>query len=296
MPKVRMQDGTFIEVGTDALFADDGSTPFAPTAGPPADGSQYFTADDIARVRQEEKDKLYGRIESLTQELQGFKEQVGSLTAAEQRRQAQAEEEKARLEEEARRREEEELDAKSLIERRQQEWDQRLNEMNQTWEQRLEQERKEREAAEAIAAREREYNDLRTYIQEQVEANKDKIVPQLIGWIDGSSREQVDAAVARAIETSEQIANDVQQQFLAGTTDPAQQQHQQAVPVPGVPATPQPPATPGTRVTTGPSNDPAAFQTQLTPEQIANMPMSEYAKYRQHLVGSASQNNRGLYG
>lgn len=290
MPKVRMPDGSLVDVGTDALFADDGTTPFGnpnPQATPPG---QTFTAEDIARARSEEKDKLYSRIESLTSELTGFKEQVGSLTAAEQRRQAQAAEEKARLEEEARKAEEADLDAKTLLQRREQDWNSQLTSLNQTWEQKFEEERKQREAAEAVAAREREFNDLRGYIQAQVEANAEKIAPQLIPWVGGNSKEEVDAAVARAVQTTDEIAASLQEAL------PNQQQQQIVVPGQQQVA-PQPPAMPGTRVTTGPQSDPNQQFQQLTAEQIQQMPMSEYAKLRDRLgVSSGSSNNRGLYG
>lgn len=286
--KVRLPDGNVVEVGNDALYNDD-DTPFTPTLSQAATG-QTFTADDLARVRQEEKDKLYGKIDTLTQELNGFKEQVGSLTAAEQRRQAQAEEEKTRLEAEARKREEEDLDAKSLLQRREQEWQQQIQGLEQTWEQKFQQAEQEREQALALAQKEREFADLREHIAAQVEANKDKIAPQLLGWITGNSREEVDAAVARAIETTDAILADIQQS-QPGAVPPG------VAVQPG--AQPTPPVLPGTRAVGGPANVDVNAQygtQQLTPEQIANMDMAQYANLRKQMGIGGQNNNRGLFG
>lgn len=290
MPKVRMTDGTLVDVGLDALFNDDGSTPLTTPPAPPE--GRFFTEEDVARIRQEEKDKLYPQIERNNTELAALREQVGTLTEAQQQREAELVQEQERLAEEARKAEEADLDAKTLLTRREQEWESRLNEMNTTWEQRFAQEAEQRAQAEAIAQREREFGDLRDYTLQTVEANKDKIAPQLLGWITGDTREQIDANVQRAIEATDSIAAEMQealQQQVPAT--------QQPFSVPQVPTQPQPPALPGTRATGGPANaDPAAQYQQLTAEQIANMPMGEYAKLRQQMGIGGQSNTRGLFG
>ena len=288
MPKVRLADGTVVDVGSDAIFADDGQTPFAQQSlSNEAVSGRMFSEEDVARIRQEEKDKLYSQIERNNEELTNLREQVGSLTAAEQRRAAQLEEEQQRLADEARRQEEENLDAKSLIQRKDEEWNQRLSSMEQTWEQKLQQAEEERRAAEALAAREREFGELRDYTLSAVEANKDKIAPQLLGWIQGNSKEEVDAAIQRAIQTTDQIAEEMQQALGQQTQQFGDQQTQ----------TPAPPVLPGTRATGGPANtDPAAQFQQLTAEQIANMPMDQYAQLRSRIGIGGQNNNRGLFG
>jgi hypothetical protein len=280
VPFVRMQDGSFVEVGSDALFNDEGQTPLNIPTGP------VFTADDLERVRSEEKDKLYGRIDSLTETINGLKKEVGGLTAEEQRVKAAAEEERARLEAEARAKEAEELDAKSLLAKREQEWRDEQARLQSDWEKRFETLEQQRANEAALREKEREFNDLKDYTQAQVAANSDKIAPQLLGWITGNSREEIDAAVARAIATTDALVADMQQSMQQ--VDPALQQ-QVAVPA-------APPATPGTRVTAAPGTDPGAqFQT-LTQEQIARMPMDEYAKLRGTLGIGGQSNARGLYG
>jgi hypothetical protein len=201
------------------------------------------------------------------------------------------EEEQKALEAERRAQEESDLDAKSLIQRREQEWSSQLQEMNNTWEQRFNESEEQRKAAEALAAREREFGDLRDYTLAAVEANKDKIAPQLMGWIGGNSKEEVDASIARAVETTDSIAAEMQQMLGQPPVDPNQQYIQ--VGQPGVP-----PPLPGTRTTAGPTDiDPAGQQSQtLTAEQISNMPMDQYAALRAKLGIGGQGNNRGMFG
>jgi hypothetical protein len=284
VPKVLI-NGVPTEVSFDQILNDDDSPLTIPAPG------SYFTQEQVNErleaVRQEEKDKLYGRIDSLTQQITDLTNQVGGLTAEQQREKAAAEEERARLEAEARRAEEEDLDAKALVERSRQEWEQNLNQVNQQWEQRFTEEQQRREAAEALAQREREFGELRDYTLSAVEANKDNIAPQLLGWISGNSKEEVDAAIQRAIDTTNQIMEEVQQ--VVG--QPQEQQpfvyDQQ----------PQPPALPGTRATAGPANsDPAGQTQQLTADQIKNMTIDQYAALRGKIgIGGQSQ-SRGLFG
>lgn len=285
MPKVRLADGSFVDVGLDALFADDGQTNLNIPTGP------VFTSDDLERVRSEEKDKLYGRIEGLREEITGFKEQVGSLTAAEQRREAQAQEELARAEAERLRQEEQGLSAQELVDRAREEWNQTLTERESQWNSRFEEIDSARAQAEAVAQREREFNDLRDYTAGVVAANEADIAPQLLPWITGNTREEVDAAVTRAKETTAAILAEVQQNL-----PPAQEAFLQDQPGAPQQFVPQPPATPGTRTTIPVGADPATqFQT-LTAEQISQMPMDQYAKLRGQIgIGSRSQ-ERGLYG
>lgn len=295
MPKVRMQDGTVIDVAADALLADDGTTPFTASLSQQATGGRFFTEEDVARIRAEEKDKVYGRLEAVQQELQAFKDQVGSLTAAEQRREAQLKEEQDRLEAEARQKEAEELDAKSLLQKREQEWREQQERLEQEWNSRFESIEAEKEQERALREKERQFNDLKDYAQAQVSANEDKIAPQLRNFIGGNSREEIDASIARAIEATEGILAEMQQ-ALPQTQQAFQQDiSQQAAPVQQF-APAQPPAVPGTRSTAPVGQDPAVqFQT-LTQEQIANMPMDQYAKLRGQLgIGGQSQ-SRGLFG
>lgn len=295
MPKVLI-DGNLVDVGADALFADDGQTPFSTlTQGVPPTG-RVFTEEDVARIREEEKNKLYGQITDLKGEISGLRESVGTLSAAEQQRLQEAEAEKKRLEEAARAKEEEEMDARQLLARKDQEWRENLTNMEQSWEQKLAEERAARERTEAVLQKQQEFEELGSYINSQVEANRENIAPQLLPWIQGNTKEEVDANIARAVSTTEAIVADLQQaqqQPLAPGQQPfvvedfSQQQQQQPVL----------PVLPGTRPTGGPGNtDPAAQYQTLTPEQIRNMPMDQFAKLRTQMGIGGQSRNQGMYG
>lgn len=296
MPKVRMNDGTIIDVPVENLLADDGQNPFVNPQTPPPPTGRVFSEEDVARIREEEKNKLYGRIDDLGNQVKELTNQIGGLTADEQRRKAELEAEQQRLQEEARRQEESELDAKSLIERRTQEWQQTLAEKEQSWEQKLAQVEAEREAERALREKERAFNDLREYAQGAVEANKEKIAPQLFSTINGNSKEEIDAAVQRAIQITDEITadfqNDVQQ--LLAQQQPGVQFGQQVIPQPQQ----QVPVPVGVTPYAGPSNfDPAgAASQQLTAQDINNMDMTKYAELRRQIGIGGTGNNRGLFG
>jgi hypothetical protein len=286
VPKVLI-GGVPTDVSLDQIFADDGTTPFSQSLSQQAVQGRTFTEDDVARIRQEEKDKVYGRLEETKSELTTLREQIGSLTAAEQRRAAELEAEQQRLAEEARRQEEEGLDARTLIQRKEQEWQEMLRNTEQGLTARLEEEKRQREAAEAAAAKEREFGALRDYTLQQVAAHENDIAPQLRPWIQGNTKEEIDAAIARAVDTTNAITAEMQGVL-------AQQQNQEQQFAPG--GVVQPPALPGTRATAPAGMDPATFSQTLTKEQIDAMPMDQYAKLRSQLGIGGQGNNRGLFG
>lgn len=291
MPKVLI-DGVLTDIPASALFADDGTSPFVP---PVSQQVQTFTADDMARARQEEKDKLYGRINQNDNVISELQSKVGELTAAEEQRLAAAQAEEQRLAAEQRRQEEEGLSARDLIARRDSEFDSRVNELNQTWEQRFEAEQQARQAAEAAAAKEREFSTLREYTQQAVATHENDIAPQLLEFISGNTQEEIDASIARAVTATQAILEEIQggQQI----TDPQAQQYVLQQPQQQIVAPQQLQPLPGTRITGGPANsDPAAQYQTLTAEQIAGMPMGEYAKLRGQMGIGGKGNNRGLFG
>lgn len=282
MPFIRTAEGQVVEVGADAIFNDpEGTNPLQIPTGP------VFTSEDIERARQQEKDKLYGRIDNLTSEITNLTQQVGGLTADQQREKARLEEERAAAQEEARRQEEQGLDPNTLIERTRNEFQSTLREKETEWNQRFEAERQERERLQAERDKERQFNSLREYALAQVEANKDNIAPQFLRFIEGNTEAEIDAKIAQAVESTNEIAAEMQQAFQQQQDPQVQQQQQQQ-------QTQQPPV--GTRATGLPGSFDPTQQRQLTAEDIANMPMGEYAKYRQQVgIGGQSQ-ERGLFG
>lgn len=238
-----------------------------PPAAQPAPGEtnpqtgRTFTEAEVEAIRQQEKDKLYGRINEMDETIKEMRDRL----AREQ------EEEAAREQEEERKRraqEEEELDVRELLQRKEQEWNEKFEQIEQ-----------ERKAQESLLEKERQYNALQEYKRNKVAQHEDDIMPQLRDLIAGNSEEEIDASINAAIEKTNSIIGDV-----AAT----QQQQRQAVPTARV-------TMPGDG---GPIEQTENAQRVYSPEDINNMSMAEYAKHRDKLLGGASQKARsgGLYG
>lgn len=236
-----------------------------------ASGERIFSEADIARARKEEKDKLYTEIESLKNQwssaqktLQDIQDQKAQELAEVERKQAE------KLAAETARKEEE-MSAKALLEKK-------LQETTNTWEERFKQLQTERDAEAALRTKEREYNDLVDYRTAQLQANANDIAPQFHNFITGDNKEQIDNAIAQAKVATQSIADEV-----------AQARQQQAAQVRGV--------APTGYTALGPL-DGAVGQKTYTPEDINNMTMAEYTKFRQEsgLAGNDAARSRGLFG
>jgi DNA repair exonuclease SbcCD ATPase subunit len=219
----------------------------------PSEQGKFFSEDDVLRIRQEEKDKLYSR-------LNNYETQLSELQAE---RDARLEEERiAReaAEAEQRRKEEETMEVRDLLQRREEEFNSRFAEM----ESRMEQER-------AIYEQEKQFNELQSYRQAALEQNAEYIMPELRDLVTGNSVEEIEISIdamktrTSAIMQSMQDAVQSQRQAMRGTTPTA------------------PPV--------GPMEQEPALET-MTPDQIRNMDPGTYAKYRARLLQAASQSYR----
>lgn len=217
-----------------------------------------FTAEDIQKARSEEKDKLYGRIEEMSEKLKVFEEERQARIDAEN-----AAKEAADKEAEERRREE--ADLKTL-----------LHETEQTWQEKFDQVQREREAERALLEKERQFNALQQYRSQILEHHEDEILPELRDLVTGGSQEEIDAAVASMKERTERILNQVS--AAAG---------QQRMQMKGASVTAPP---------VGPTENESSHQ-MLSAEELANMDMNTYAKNRDRLMSAITQRvgERGLY-
>ena len=154
--------------------------------------SKFYTDEDLAKVRSQEKDKLYPQIESLKEELNSLRKEKEE-EAARRNANAQAEAERAKAEALS------ELDSKSYA-------DARLSELQEQ----LERERQERERAFALLEREKTYADLQAYRQQVIEQERENIIPQLVDFIQGNSREEIAESVERLKERSASILESAQ--------------------------------------------------------------------------------------
>lgn len=216
-----------------------------------------FTAEDIAKARKEEKDKLYSRIESMDEELKKMREE------REQREKAAKDEEKRKADE-AKKKAEEEMSAKELLAQQQQEWEQKFQTLQQ-----------ERERDRAIIEQERQFAAVMDYRANRMAEEAENILPELIDLVAGNTQEEIEASIARLRERTEKIVGNVQA---------AQQQARREMPGTKVTAPP-----------TGPVENQPGYET-LSADDIRNMDMATYAKRRESLLGAASQNrNKGLF-
>lgn len=218
-------------------------------------GQQYFTADDIERVRQEEKQKLYGRIEEMDSTVKALRE-------AEEARQKEIEDERQRLADEARLKEEEALGVRELLERREREFNERFERIEQ-----------EREAERALFEKEQQLRALDEYRREVMEEAQDFIMPELRDLVGGTTREEIDASVEAMRERTAAIM-----QNIAAEAQVQRQSMRGVTPVGAPPV--------------GPMEQSPSYE-NLTAEQISNMSMEEYRQHRDRLLRAASPNFRG---
>lgn len=222
-----------------------------PQNAPQADqNTRYFTAEEVERFRQQERDKLYPQLSELQQKLASFEEERQKvLQEQEEARKAQ--------EEAARKAAEEEMTVRQLLQQKESEWEQRF----------------------AALEKEREFTALQAYIQRRVreESEGQTIAPELLDLVTGSSEEEVEASIARLREKTEAIVTNLQQ---------AAQQYQQPAPPRGV--------TPAGYAATGPM-EMQTEQREVTPEEIRQMSMAEYAEFRKNFRFGNSASGQGIF-
>jgi DNA repair exonuclease SbcCD ATPase subunit len=232
------------------------------TTTEPISNQKFYTDEDLAKVRSQEKDKLYPEIERLKEEvlsLKKDKEEKAARKAAEdaEKQSKKAAKEKAQLEND--------LDAKELLKIKEAEWQEQL-----------ERERNERERAFALLEREKEFANLQSYRQQLLETERDNIIPQLVDFIQGNTPEELAQSVEQLKERSASILESAQAAL-----------QQQRRDMRGTSAT-LPPAGP---------LETNSEQRMPTAEEIAAMPMNEYAKYRNRILSPSAQGkSRGLLG
>ncbi|MBD0734053.1 hypothetical protein [Streptomyces sp. CBMA29] len=241
--------------------------PAAEPAKPgPATGEPQFTAEQIEAARRQEKDKL-NRLEQGDTERKALLEELSTLRAEREERAAAEAKREAEAEDAAKAKREADMSAKSLLEQRTQEWEERFATME-----------RERATERETLAKEAEYNRLRAYAQERVSAERDSIAPELHDLINGNTQEEIDASVELMKSKTQAILDSVQQAQTAARSQ-----------MRGVSAT--------GFTSQGPLDSDGGYR-NLSAEDIKNMPMAEYQKYRSQLLGAASEQHRqrGIFG
>lgn len=240
--------------------------PAPPPAPPAAPAVQMFTAEQVEAARQQEKEKLYTRIEEeaaarkkLETQMAAFSTDLTARQEAEQaalKAAADAAEEKRKAE----------LSFGEKLEEATKQFGTQVSTLQEQLAQR-----------DAILERERQFNELMTYRAGLLQRQGGDILPELHDLVRGDTPEQLDAAVSAMVARTSSI--------LQNVADATQQARQGARGV-GVTAPP-----------VGPM-DTNSGQETVSAADIAAMDMNTYAQNRARLLGAASQQqrDRGMFG
>ena len=227
--------------------------------------SAQFTAEDISKARAQEKAKLYPKLEKLEEEVTALRKEREEREALEVERKAQRAARDAEAAKKKKEEQEAELGFKELLQKKEEEFNEKL-----------EAERQARESALTLLDREREYQELTAYRQQRLEQERDGIIPELIDLIQGNNKDEIEQSIAGLKERSSKIFENV--------AAASQQTRKEMV---------------GARIT-APANGPLdndSDPVSASPDTLRNMSMADYAKNREKLLGSTGTNRgQGLFG
>jgi hypothetical protein len=229
-----------------------------------ASDPKMYSEEDLVKARQQEKDKLYRRIETMQEQVKSLESQSKARAEAEeaaQREQQRQAEEAAKL---AEQQQEAEMSAKELLEKREAEWQTQLNQVQQ-----------QVEAERALREKEAQFSQLMEFRNQTIQQFSDRVAPELLDLIQGETPEAIQQAAEDMAARTQRI--------LAQTQEAMQNQRQQ---------------TPTTRVSLPASGENSGSYQSFTAEEISAMSVSEFAKHRQRLLGQGADGpkNRGLFG
>lgn len=225
--------------------------------------TQYFTAEQLEAARQQEKDKLYGRLEDQGKTIDTFKAQLEELKADKEARD-KAVADAAKAAEDAQKREEQsKLSAEELIRAKEAELELKHQQFSEQMEQKL-----------ALMQKEQEFIRLQAYIQRRVaeEIAANSIIPDLVEFITGDNEAEVESSITKVKEKTANI--------VEGAKRLSAPQMPNGVSPTGGPATPF---------------DALGAPRQLSREEIEAMSNAEYAVYRQQIGIDKAGNGKGLF-
>lgn len=233
--------------------------------------SKLFSEDEVENIRKQEKDKMYKRLEEADTRVKSMEEQMSVISAEREAARQEAEARAAKEAEILRERELQELSAKELLLRKEDEFNQRINSVEQEWQSRLSEIESQRQAQEALLDKERQMQALNHYRESRLQAEQEAIIPELIDLVAGNSEDEIEQSIALLRERSSAIIESIQQ---------ATQQSQGRLR--GAPVTAPP---------VGPMETQTEYQ-QLSADDIRNMSMDQYAKMRDRLLNARSPRGR----
>lgn len=226
--------------------------------------SPIFTADDLAKARAQEKEKLYPQVEKLKEELSLLKQREQERELEEARRKEERKKREAEAAKKKKEEEEAELEVRQLLQVKEQEWQSQL-----------EAERLEREKAFALLDQERRFQALMNYRSMRMEQERDNIIPELIDMVQGNDENEIEQSISALKEKSAKIFDSVAQAGMQTRKDMV-----------------------GARVTVPASGplDNDSEQRSFTPDSIKDMSLADYAKNRAKLLGQGNNSGQGLFG
>ncbi len=235
----------------------------------PRPEEKYFSEEEVQKIRQQEKGKMYKRLEDADTRVKTMEEQL-SVLSRERESAIKDAETRARKEAELlRQREVEEMSAKDLLLKREDEFNQRINQVEEEWGQKFSDLEKQRQAQDAMLEKERQMQQLESYRQRRIQAEQENIIPELIDLVTGNSEEDIENSIKVLRERSSAIIEAIQR-----TSQPARPRGSQVTAPP-----------------TGPMDNQQEYQT-LSAEDIRNMPMDQYVKMRDRLLQARSPRGR----
>lgn len=217
-------------------------------AQPNGQTAPQFTAEDIEKARQQEKEKLYPRIEEMNEQLKALRAER-EAEQAERQRLADEAAEATRLQEES------QMEVRDLLARREAEFQAQINDLNARY-----------DTDRAIFERERSLTQAREYRLQRIEQESEYILPELRDLVMGDTPQDVDASIEEMKLRSQTIIDNMQAVM-------------QPAPFRGAAMASVPPVGPLEQV---------PDQVSLTPDDIRNMSMDDYKKYREQLLRATS--------
>lgn len=245
--------------------------------GGEGDGNVTMTKEQLDKLLADARSRAYSQAEKAKAEADETKARLAELEK--DRADRVKAEEKARKDAEAaaKKAAEAEMSAKELIDARSAEWQAKYESLGNEWAAKVQGLETTMAQREAVFEKERSFQELATYTMSAVNAHADQIAPELVDYITGNSKEEIDASIARAVEKTNAILAGVQQ---------AQVQARAAMP--GVST--------GGFTPTGPMEQQGATRT-LTPQDIAAMSQDEYAAFRMQPGQPGSRaKDKGIFG
>jgi hypothetical protein len=167
-----------------------------------------FTADEVEKFRADERNKLQAKIDSLNDKFKEVSTQYQTLAETVQERELREAKEAEARTAVLKAEEESELDAKTLLAKREAEWAEKQAQL-------------EKSVADKFAALdlERQYLELKSYTQGRVaqEVANGSIHETFAHYITGNSKEEIEASIQLAQKKSEQLLAEVAQ-YAQGRT------------------------------------------------------------------------------